>query len=212
MTVLGADIVQQLEYARVCGGIPSAHTPAWTEFHIGSRILYLPWEPVPHNLSRIQDFIIVSFKICETAGPLHFSPMLLIFGHPVWRRVGRSKDFRVGRLLGLAKLVINRFRQWAMEGVIIADCLPLFRGYVRAWVSLEKGHTVCTGALDAFWESEQRRVTDSKLPGHTQCTLYKQIKGDMVMGYQPLCSYFCGEGRKQDMYEEHLFATVILEL
>eukprot|EP00061_Rhincodon_typus_P009728 g33446.t1 len=84
---------------------------------------------------------------------LHFSPMPLIFGHLVWRRAGRSEDFLTGLLLGLAKLVINRFRQWAMEGVIIANCPPLFRGYVRARVSLEKGHAACTGALDTFRES-----------------------------------------------------------
>eukprot|EP00061_Rhincodon_typus_P017740 g46578.t1 len=76
-------------------------------------------------------------------------PTLLIFGHPVWRGAGRSEDLLVGLLLGLAKLAINRSRQQAVEGVIMADCLPLFRGYVHAWVSLEK---VCTGTLDAFPE------------------------------------------------------------
>eukprot|EP00061_Rhincodon_typus_P015272 g42857.t1 len=59
-------------------------------------------------------------------------PRFLIFGHPAPRRVGRSEDLLMGLLLGLAKLVINRSRQGAVEGVIMADCLPFFRGYIYA--------------------------------------------------------------------------------
>eukprot|EP00061_Rhincodon_typus_P006406 g27017.t1 len=83
---------------------------------------------------------------------LHFSPTLLIFGYPVWRGVGRLVDLLVDLLLGLAKLAIHRCRQWAMEGVVMTNCLPLFCGYVRAWVSLEKEHMVSTNALDVFRE------------------------------------------------------------
>eukprot|EP00061_Rhincodon_typus_P014802 g42104.t1 len=46
---------------------------------------------------------------------LHLSPMLLIFGHPVRRGAGRPDDLLVGLFLGLAKLVINRSRQRAVE-------------------------------------------------------------------------------------------------
>eukprot|EP00061_Rhincodon_typus_P014810 g42114.t1 len=85
----------------------------------------------------------------------HFSPTLLIFGHLVWREMGRSEDLLMGLLLGLAKLVINRSRQRAVEGVMTANCLPLFRSYFRAWVSLECEHTVSIKTLNAFRESEQ---------------------------------------------------------
>eukprot|EP00061_Rhincodon_typus_P012925 g38982.t1 len=66
------------------------------------------------------------------------SPTLLIFGHLVRRGAGRSEDLLFGLLLGLAKLAINRFRQWAMERTVTADSLPLFCGHVCAQVTLEE--------------------------------------------------------------------------
>eukprot|EP00061_Rhincodon_typus_P006634 g27474.t1 len=78
--------------------------------------------------------------------------MLLVFGHPVRRGAGRLENLLMGLLLGLARLAITRSRQQAMEGVILASCLPLLHGYVRARVSLEKEHAVSTNTLDAFWE------------------------------------------------------------
>eukprot|EP00061_Rhincodon_typus_P014404 g41398.t1 len=104
--LLGPNMVHQLEDAQVRFETPSAHTPAWAEFHICPRILRT----------------------------------LPIFGHPVWRGAGRSEDLLVALLLGLAQLVMNRSRQRAMEGVIMVNYLPLFCGYVRARVSLEKEH------------------------------------------------------------------------
>jgi len=47
---------------------------------------------------------------------LHFSPTLLIHGHPVRRGAGRAKDHLVNLLLDLAKYAINRSRQRATEG------------------------------------------------------------------------------------------------
>eukprot|EP00061_Rhincodon_typus_P015325 g42936.t1 len=71
-------------------------------------------------------------------------------------RVSRSEDLLVGLLLGLAKLAINSSRQRAVEE---AECLPLFHGYNRAWVSLEMEHAVCTGPLMPF-----RRVVKIEQP------------------------------------------------
>eukprot|EP00061_Rhincodon_typus_P007552 g29362.t1 len=79
--------------------------------------------------------------------------MLLVFEHPVWRGKSQSEDILMALLLGLAKLATNRSRQRALEGVIMANCLPLFCGYFHTRVSLEKEHAVGTGALDAFGES-----------------------------------------------------------
>eukprot|EP00061_Rhincodon_typus_P006164 g26509.t1 len=79
-----------------------------------------------------------------------WGPTLLIFGHPVRRGVGRSEDLLMGLLMGLAKLLINRSRQQATKGVIMAECLPLVRGYVCAQVSLEKEHAVSTNILSTF--------------------------------------------------------------
>eukprot|EP00061_Rhincodon_typus_P011420 g36405.t1 len=45
----------------------------------------------------------------------------------LWVLVRKGADLLVGLLLDLAMLVINRSRQWAMEGVISAHCLPLLR-------------------------------------------------------------------------------------
>eukprot|EP00061_Rhincodon_typus_P010090 g34113.t1 len=75
-------------------------------------------------------------------------PRLLIFGHPLWRGAGRSQDLLMGLLLGLAKLAIYRPRQ----RVVVANCLPLFCGYVRSPLSLKKEHTVSTNTPDAFQE------------------------------------------------------------
>ena len=52
--------------------------------------------------------------------------------------------------LGLAKRAIHRSRQRAIEAAVHPDCLPLYRGYVRGQVSLEREHAVSTGAVDAF--------------------------------------------------------------
>ena len=81
---------------------------------------------------------------------LHFSPTLLIHGHPVRRGAGRAEDHLVNLLLDLARYAINRSRQRATEGVIRPDCVPLFRGYVRGRVSLEKEHAESSGELHAF--------------------------------------------------------------
>ena len=81
---------------------------------------------------------------------LHFSPTLLIYGHLVRRGVGRDGDLLVNLLLGLARRAINSSRQRAIDGDVRPDCLPLYRGYVRGWVSLEREHAVSTGAVDAF--------------------------------------------------------------
>eukprot|EP00061_Rhincodon_typus_P014920 g42304.t1 len=53
---------------------------------------------------------------------------------------GRSGDLLVGLRLGLAKPAISGSMQRAMEGVIMADCLLHFLGYVWAGLSLEKEH------------------------------------------------------------------------
>eukprot|EP00061_Rhincodon_typus_P015107 g42603.t1 len=58
-------------------------------------------------------------------------PTFLISGFPVQRGVGRMEDLLVGLLLGLAKLAINRSRQQARKGVIMADCLPLYCGNIE---------------------------------------------------------------------------------
>eukprot|EP00061_Rhincodon_typus_P009737 g33464.t1 len=79
-------------------------------------------------------------------------PTLLIFGHLVQRGAGKLEDLLMGLLLGLAKLVINRSKQRAMDGVIMADCLPRFHGYVRARAPLEKEHAVSTNTLAVFQE------------------------------------------------------------
>eukprot|EP00061_Rhincodon_typus_P017279 g45905.t1 len=56
------------------------------------------------------------------------------------RQANWPDDLLMGLLLGLAKLAIIRSRQRAMVRVVMANCLPLFCGYIRAWVSLEKEH------------------------------------------------------------------------
>ena len=81
---------------------------------------------------------------------LHFSPTLLIYGHLVQRGEGRDGDLLVNLLLGLAKRAIYRSRQRAIEGDVHPDCLPLYRGYVRGQVSLEREHAVSTGTVDIF--------------------------------------------------------------
>eukprot|EP00061_Rhincodon_typus_P007598 g29446.t1 len=126
--VLGPDVVHQLEDAQMYGGIPSARTPARTEFHIGPGIPYLPAgacapQPELPPEHRPSPLLLVTLQ-------------LLIFGHQVRRGTGGSEDPLVGLLLGLAKLIFNRSRQRAVEGFIYTDCLPLF----RARVSLEKEH------------------------------------------------------------------------
>eukprot|EP00061_Rhincodon_typus_P017128 g45687.t1 len=109
--VLGPDIVHQMEDAQACSEIPSARTPARTEFHIGPRIPYLPLgacasQPELHPEQRV-----VWIGEGQNGGPyfllyfwLNFSPTLLIFRHPVRRGAGGSEDLLVGLLLGLAKL------------------------------------------------------------------------------------------------------------
>ena len=59
---------------------------------------------------------------------LHFSPTLLIYGHPVQRGTGKEEDLLVNLLLGLAGRAIYRSRQRAIEGVVQPDYLPLYRG------------------------------------------------------------------------------------
>ena len=85
---------------------------------------------------------------------IHFSPTLLIFGHPVQRGEGREGGggLPVGLLLGLAKMAIHGFRQRAVEGRTAVGCLPLFRGYVCARMSLQRDYAVSTGTLEAFRE------------------------------------------------------------
>eukprot|EP00061_Rhincodon_typus_P006735 g27705.t1 len=80
--------------------------------------------------------------------------MLLIFGYMVQGVGGASwsEDLLVGLHLDLAKLAINRSRPRAVEVFVMADCLPLFCGYVRARVSLETEYAGCTDALNAFRE------------------------------------------------------------
>eukprot|EP00061_Rhincodon_typus_P018708 g47998.t1 len=65
---------------------------------------------------------------------LHFSPMLLTFGHLVWRDVDRSEDLLMCLLLGLARLAIN---SPAGEGFIAANRIPPFCGSICAWESLQ---------------------------------------------------------------------------
>lgn len=83
---------------------------------------------------------------------LHFSPTILVFGHKAG--CGESQvggwDLPVGLLLGLAKMAIRGSRQQAMDGQARVGCLPLFRAYVRARVSLEREHAVFTGTLEVF--------------------------------------------------------------
>eukprot|EP00061_Rhincodon_typus_P010857 g35456.t1 len=165
MMVLGPDTVLQLEGAQVCGGIPSLCTPAQTEFHISPRIPYLPQELVPHNLSYLRNMGSMDFRgvkrqvmyglllhTVQLFSFIHRLPMLLIFGHLIWRGAGRLEELLMGLLLGLDKLGINRSKQWAVGAVICADCLSLFHSYVRALVSLEKEHVVSTDILHDFRE------------------------------------------------------------
>eukprot|EP00061_Rhincodon_typus_P010636 g35089.t1 len=138
LPLLGPDIVHQLEDGQLCSGIPSAHTPAQMEIHIGRR------EPILHNLSHLQNIDRMDCRGVKRWA-LH---MFLILGDPVQRGAGRSEDL----LVVLAKLVIDRSRQRAVEGVTYTDCLLLFCGYVQAWMSLEKEHVEFTNNPDAFRE------------------------------------------------------------
>ena len=81
---------------------------------------------------------------------LHFSPTLLVYGHLVRRGEGRDGHLLMNLLLGVAKRAIYSSRQWAIEGAVHPDFLPLYRGYVRGQVSLEREHAVSTGTVDAF--------------------------------------------------------------
>eukprot|EP00061_Rhincodon_typus_P010194 g34293.t1 len=68
-------------------------------------------------------------------------PIFLMYGRG---GADKSMNLLVALLLGVAMMVINRCRQRAEEGLVVPDCLTLFRGYVRARASLEREHTVLT--------------------------------------------------------------------
>ncbi|XP_060708553.1 mucosal pentraxin-like [Hemiscyllium ocellatum] len=65
----------------------------------------------------------------------------------------------MGLLLGLAKLAINRSSQRVVEEVIRPNYLSLFRGYIRARVSLEKEHMVSTHTHELFRESSPKEMS-----------------------------------------------------
>eukprot|EP00061_Rhincodon_typus_P017796 g46660.t1 len=67
-------------------------------------------------------------------------------------QIGGPEDLLMGLLLGLARLAINRSRQWTMKGAVSANWLSLFLGYVRTWVSSESEHVASNNALEAFRE------------------------------------------------------------
>eukprot|EP00061_Rhincodon_typus_P009396 g32872.t1 len=64
---------------------------------------------------------------------------VLIFSHTMWSRQANRMTVL---LLGLAKLSINRPRQWAVKGVVAHDCLTDFCGYICAQASLEMVYAV----------------------------------------------------------------------
>eukprot|EP00061_Rhincodon_typus_P013594 g40060.t1 len=104
------------------------------------------WAPVVEGSRRTEDLVVglplglakLVINRCWQWAACHssvatstHSPTLLIFGHPVWRGVGRSENLLLGMLLGLAKPAINRSSQRAIERVVMNDFQPLFHIYVE---------------------------------------------------------------------------------
>ena len=104
---------------------------------------------------------------------LHFSPTILVFGHKAGSGESRvwGGDLPVGLLLGLAKMAIRGSRQRAVDGQARVGCLPLFRAYVRARVSLEREHAVFTGTLEAFRQRWSPRGVEAII---NECTAVLQ--------------------------------------
>ncbi|XP_051881424.1 dynein axonemal heavy chain 6-like [Pristis pectinata] len=100
--------------------------------------------------------------------PAHFSPTLLIYGHPVWRGAGHAGDLLVGLLLGLAKQAIHASRWRAAEGSGQSACLPVFRAYMCTRVSLEREHAIDN---QEGWSG----LVESPVTGeqHYECPLYR---------------------------------------
>eukprot|EP00061_Rhincodon_typus_P014634 g41781.t1 len=87
--------------------------------------------------TSLVDYSSSSLKLC-TCAVVPCLPHTSTFGHLVWRVVLRLEQL----LPGLTRLVMNRSRQGIMRGVISANCLPLFRSYLRVHVSFEREHVV----------------------------------------------------------------------
>eukprot|EP00061_Rhincodon_typus_P016661 g44991.t1 len=128
------------------------------------------------------------------------SPMLLIVGHLVRRGAGRSEYLLVGLFLGLAKLAINRSRQRATEGIVSADWLPLFRGYARVQVSLERSfqqaprHNLAGGKMGTAYETLQ--VGPDSLHHHALPLKWPWREGHMAVD----CKVTLYKNRKQEVH------------
>ncbi|MGH0115687.1 UNVERIFIED_CONTAM: hypothetical protein FKN15_038010 [Acipenser sinensis] len=80
---------------------------------------------------------------------LHFSPTLLIFGHPVHGST-KKRDLLVNLLLALARLAIYKTRKRKMIGEGLFDCGAMFRALVRSRINLEHAHSESAGDMATF--------------------------------------------------------------
>eukprot|EP00061_Rhincodon_typus_P003729 g20831.t1 len=142
MAVVAVVLKIKKKYGQGIRGLCRATVDIWVPATIIQGLRAAMLRPdVVHQLEDAQECSGIPSERTTARMEFHIGPrippMLLIFGHPVRRGVGRLEDLLVGLLLGLA---INKSRQWTMEGVIMADCLPIFHAYVCARVSLGKEH------------------------------------------------------------------------